>query len=67
MNGFDDDALARTVMASLPVPLGDEAAQLFMDAKIQRWPASVSAQPGGLPVRSARTAHLPEARQHAGL
>jgi monoamine oxidase len=67
MSGFDDDALACTVMASLPVPLGDEAARLFVEAKIQRWPASVSAQPGGLPVLSARAAHQPEPQQHAAL
>lgn len=67
MSGFDDEALARTAMASLPAPLDSEAMRLFVEAKIQRWPASVSAQPGGLPVQSARAAHQPEPQQHPGL
>ena len=67
MSGSDDERLARAVMASLPKPLDGEAASLFVEAKIHRWPAAVSAQPGGLPVRDARSAHLPEPRQHPGL
>jgi monoamine oxidase len=67
MSGFDDALLARKAMAALPAPLDEEAARLFMEAKVQRWPASVSAQPGGLPVRNMRSAHLPEPQQHPGL
>ncbi len=67
MNGCDDALLARTAMASLPASLDCDAARLFVEAKVQRWPASVSAQPGGLPVRSARAAHLAEPQHHPGL
>lgn len=67
MSGFEDAALARTVMAALPSPLDNEARRLFIEAKVQRWPASVSAQPGGIPVRNMRAAHLPEPVQHPGL
>ncbi len=67
LSAFDDEKLARMAMAALPKPLGGEAASLFMEAKVNRWPASVNAQPGGLPVRDTRSAHLPEPREHPGL
>ena len=67
MSGFDDARLARAAMAALPEPLNQEAGSLCMETKVHRWPAAVSAQPGGLPVRDARSAHLPEPRQHPGL
>jgi monoamine oxidase len=63
MNGFDDEKLARMVMATLPGSLADEASSLFMEARVHRWPAAVSAQPGGLPVRDSRSAHLPDPRE----
>jgi len=67
MSGLDDRTLARAVMATLPKPLDREAASLFVEAHVHRWAASVSAQPGGLPVRATKSAHLPEPREHPGL
>jgi len=67
MSGLDDGQLARMAMSALPGTLRDEAASLFMEAKIHRWPASVSAQPGGLPVKDTRSAHLPEPKEFPGL
>ena len=67
MSGFDDEKLARMAMDALPRPLDREASSLFMEARVHRWPASVSAQPGGLPVRDTRSAHLPDPRKHPGL
>jgi SAM-dependent methyltransferase len=37
-----------------------------MEAKVNRWPGAVSAQPGGFPVRDTRSAHLPEG-ENSGL
>lgn len=65
--GLDDQKLARLAMAALPQPLDAAAASHFIEAKVHRWPASVSAQPGGLPVRDTRSAHLPEPLDHPGL
>lgn len=67
ISGIGDADLARMVMATLPGKLRCEATPLFMEAKVNRWLGAVSAQPGGLPVRDSRSAHLPEPREHSGL
>jgi monoamine oxidase len=67
MTGFDDARLSRNVMASLPGPLAGDAARFFIEARVHRWPGSVSAQPGGLPVRDSRSAHVPDPLEHPGL
>jgi len=67
MSGFDDARLAHCVMTSLPAALAIQALRLFVEAKVHRWPASVSAQPGGLPIRDSASAHAPEPMEHPGL
>jgi monoamine oxidase len=67
MNGLDDVELARVAMETLPQPLDERAARLFVEAKVHRWPAAVSGQPGGFPVRDAAGTHLPDPAGHSGL
>jgi len=67
LSGFDDDRLARLAMSSLPRPLNEEAQLRYREAWVHRWPASVSAQPGGLPVQDPESAHQPEPTEHQGL
>ena len=67
MSSFDDQTLIEKVLDSLPDALHDEARELFVEAKVHRWLASVNAQPGGLPVRDTRSRHLPEPNEHPAL
>jgi len=67
LSNFEDQAIVGMVLDSLPEPLRAEAHSLFLEAKVHRWMASVSAQPGGTPVRDTRAAHLPEPNGHPGL
>lgn len=67
MAGFDDQTLIDSVLDSLPDELHDEARENFLEARVHRWLASVNAQPGGLPVRDTRSAHLPEPKEHPAL
>ena len=67
MSAFEDDRLAKIAMAALPKPLDSEALSLFVEARVHWWPAAVSAQPGGLPVKDSRSAHLPDPEGHPGL
>ena len=67
LSNFDDCAMTRMILDSLPEPLRSEGISLFLEGRVDRWIASISAQPGGLPVRDARSAHLPEPKDHPGL
>jgi len=67
MNNLEDSALIENALESLPEPLRQQALSAFIEGKVHRWMASVNAQPGGLPVRDTRSAHVPEAKEHPGL
>jgi protoporphyrinogen oxidase len=67
LGNLDDERLCDRVLESLPDELYADAREGFLEAKVHRWAGAVSAQPGGLPVRDPRTAHLPEAEEHPGL
>jgi monoamine oxidase/SAM-dependent methyltransferase len=67
LSNFDNQAIIGTVLDSLPEPLRTQAHSSFLEAKVHRWMASVNAQPGGIPVRDTRSAHLPEPKRHPGL
>jgi monoamine oxidase/SAM-dependent methyltransferase len=67
VGNFDDQTIAGQVLDSLPEPLRTAALSLFLEAKVHRWMASVSAQPGGIPVRDTRSSHMPEPKEHPGL
>jgi len=67
MSNFRDGTLVDLVLDSLPRGLAREGRQTLLEAKVHRWIASVSAQPGGVPIRDYRSAHLPEAEQHPGI
>lgn len=67
MASLGDQALVELVLHSLPNPLSSEAQHLFLEGKVYRWLDSVSAQPGGYPVRNPRSAHLPEPKRHPKL
>ena len=63
----DDDRLVKLALESLPDPLYSQARECFIEARVHRWAAAVSGQPGGLPERDPRVAHVPEPVEHAGL
>ena len=67
LGNFENQTIVTSVLDSLPEPLRTEAHSLVMEGKPHRWMASVSAQPGGLPVRDTRSAHRPEPKEHPGL
>jgi monoamine oxidase/SAM-dependent methyltransferase len=67
MGNSDDGTVIGCVLQSLPAPLRAEARVLFLEGTVHRWMASVSGQPGGLPVPDSRAAHLPEPKEHPGL
>ncbi len=64
---LDDRILVNRAIESLPDELYEEAREFFIEGKVHRWAAAVNAQPGGLPVRETRSAHLPEAKEHPGI
>jgi monoamine oxidase len=67
MGNRDDTDLVDKVLKSLPDPLYREASEGLIEARVHRWANSVSAQPGGTPLRNPRAAHNPEPRRHPGL
>jgi monoamine oxidase/SAM-dependent methyltransferase len=67
LGNCENQSLICTVLNALPEPLRAEAVSSHVEGKVDRWMASVSAQPGGMPVRDARTSHVPEPKQHPGL
>lgn len=67
LSNFDNATVIDMVLDSLPEPLRRDALSQFMEARVHRWMASVNAQPGGIPVRNTRSAHLPEPKDHPGL
>ena len=67
MVNHDDQTLIGRAIESLPDELYDEAREDLIEGKVHRWAAAVNAQPGGLPVREARSTHLPEAAEYPGI
>ena len=67
MVNHDDRTLIGRAIESLPDELYEEAREYLIEGKVHRWAAAVNAQPGGLPVRETRSAHLPEAADHPGI
>jgi SAM-dependent methyltransferase len=67
LSNFDDQTIEGLVLDSLPDGLRDAAIALSMEARVHRWMASINGQPGGIPVRDTRSAHLPEPAGHPAL
>ncbi|MBV9531775.1 MAG: FAD-dependent oxidoreductase [Bradyrhizobium sp.] len=63
---LSDEELITAALKALPASIGDARAH-FMEGKVHRWLSSVSALPGGAPVRDVMTNHRPEPEQHPGL
>lgn len=64
---LDDRTLVNRAIESLPDELYAEARGHFIEGKVHRWAAALSALPGGLPVRDTGAAHSPDAKGHPGL
>jgi protoporphyrinogen oxidase len=67
LGNFDEETLVDRVLESLPDELYDDAREELLEGRVHRWAGAVSAQPGGLPLRDPRSAHVPEPREHPGL
>ncbi|MGE3538043.1 MAG: FAD-dependent oxidoreductase [Candidatus Tectimicrobiota bacterium] len=63
---YDDQTLIQRVLDTLPAPLQSGRA-LCMEGHVYRWMGAVNGLPGGLPVQSLKTAHVPEPEEHPGL
>jgi hypothetical protein len=64
---LDDASLTRRVLEALPKGLYERGVRSLLESKTHRWVGAVSAQPGGLPARDPRHAHVPEALEHPEL
>jgi monoamine oxidase/SAM-dependent methyltransferase len=62
-----DQQLFDAALDSLPESMRKAARASFLEGRVHRWLSSVNAIPGGVPVRGARTNHLPEPSEHPGL
>ena len=62
-----DQELADSAIASLPDVVRDTARSEFIEVRVHRHVSSVNALPGGIPARSLKRNHIPEARNHPGL
>lgn len=63
---LDDATLIERVLASLPTALHAGREQ-YLEGHVHRWMSSVNGLPGGNPVQSLKTAHVPEPDEHPGL
>lgn len=63
----DERTLVQRVIESLPDALRRRAHEQFMEARVHRWCAGLSGQPGGLPVRDPQLTHQPDADRLPGL
>jgi SAM-dependent methyltransferase len=66
LSNYDDDRLIDMALDSLPEPLA-KGCKLFQEGRVHRWIGTISAEPGGKPVRSTRERHLPDPHGHPGL
>ena len=62
-----DEEIVSRVFEAMPAGLLAEARPLFLEARVQRWTAAVSALPGGWPPRPADERHRPDAAAHPHL
>ncbi|MEH1847475.1 MAG: FAD-dependent oxidoreductase [Nostoc sp.] len=66
MSNYEDQVLIRKVLETLPKSLM-EGRDLFIEGHVHRWLGTVSAQPGGHPIKGSKARHLPEPQEHPGL
>jgi monoamine oxidase len=66
MSNAPDTALIEAALASLPGALA-AGQTLFLEGHVQRWIGTVSAQPGGYPIKGSKIRHVPEPTEHPGL
>lgn len=67
LSNCNDSKLGELVLESLPGTFRRDARKSALEVKVHRWLASVSAQPGGLPILDTRSAHVPEPEGHPQL
>jgi hypothetical protein len=63
----DDEVLGARAIDTLPAALRLAATRSLRELRVHRWVGSLSAQPGGRPLRSGPSAHQPEPRSHPGV
>jgi hypothetical protein len=63
ISNLDDAALIERVLDSLPASLR-HGRELRVEAKVHRWIGSVSAWPGGSPMREPDSRHVPDPDNH---
>src|SRR4029077_5815204 len=66
MSNYQDEMLFKEVLDALPRALAG-GPELFLEGHVHRWVGMVNAQPGGYPIRGARSRHFPEPKEHPGL
>lgn len=66
LSNLDAQGLIDRAIESLPDELYEEARKHFIEGKVHRWMAAVNAQPGGLPARDSKSAHLPDRTELPG-
>jgi protoporphyrinogen oxidase/SAM-dependent methyltransferase len=66
LSNLDDEEVIRRAVNSLPTALAF-GRDLLVEAKVQRWVASVNAVPGGNPAEELRLRHQPEPKEHPGV
>lgn len=69
LTGASDDALLERALESLPAPMrrGRAPREQLLEAHVHRWLGTVSGEPGGNPIETARRKHCPEPRDHRGV
>jgi monoamine oxidase len=66
MSNHQDEMLFKEALDSLPGALAG-GRELFLEGHVHRWVGMVNAQPGGYPIKGARSRHFPEPKEHPGL
>jgi hypothetical protein len=64
---LDDEAIVARVLAALPDALRADASAALLEARVHRWCAGLSGQPGGLPLGDPVTTHQPGGYRLPGL
>lgn len=67
MANFKDNELVEKMLEALPDELSTEAKKEFLEGKVDRWVATVSALPGGYPVQPLEEVHQIEPSKHSGI
>jgi len=66
MSNYTNTRLIDEALASLPKALA-AGRPLFLEGHVDRWIGTVSAQPGGYPIKGPKVRHVPEPKEHPGL